>query len=76
MKEQLRGVPDKGVGYGSLRYLAGEEAAARLAALPQPRITFNYLGRFDRQFDGRRCWYRPRKAPAPPRIRAPRWPTG
>ncbi|WP_046890020.1 non-ribosomal peptide synthase/polyketide synthase [Pseudomonas aeruginosa] len=52
IKEQLRGVPDKGVGYGLLRYLAGEEAAARLAALPQPRITFNYLGRFDRQFDG------------------------
>ncbi|MGK8981049.1 non-ribosomal peptide synthase/polyketide synthase [Pseudomonas aeruginosa] len=52
IKEQLRGVPDKGVGYGLLRYLAGEEAATRLAALPQPRITFNYLGRFDRQFDG------------------------
>ncbi len=52
IKEQLRCVPDKGVGYGLLRYLAGEEAAARLAALPQPRITFNYLGRFDRQFDG------------------------
>ncbi|MBG6701649.1 non-ribosomal peptide synthase/polyketide synthase [Pseudomonas aeruginosa] len=52
IKEQLRGVPDKGVGYGLLRYLAGEEAATRLATLPQPRITFNYLGRFDRQFDG------------------------
>ncbi|MFO7015518.1 non-ribosomal peptide synthase/polyketide synthase [Pseudomonas aeruginosa] len=52
IKEQLRGVPDKGVGYGLLRYLAGEEAATRLAVLPQPRITFNYLGRFDRQFDG------------------------
>ncbi|WP_303704263.1 non-ribosomal peptide synthase/polyketide synthase [Pseudomonas aeruginosa] len=52
IKEQLRGVPDKGVGYGLLRYLAGEEAATRLAALPQPRITFNYLGRFDRQLDG------------------------
>ncbi|HEJ2971867.1 TPA: amino acid adenylation domain-containing protein, partial [Pseudomonas aeruginosa] len=52
IKEQLRGVPDKGVGYGLLRYLAGEEAATRLTVLPQPRITFNYLGRFDRQFDG------------------------
>ncbi|SDL19260.1 non-ribosomal peptide synthase domain TIGR01720/amino acid adenylation domain-containing protein, partial [Pseudomonas delhiensis] len=51
VKEQLRGVPDKGVGYGLLRYLAGDEAAQALAALPQPRITFNYLGRFDRQFD-------------------------
>ncbi|MGV8267924.1 condensation domain-containing protein, partial [Pseudomonas aeruginosa] len=34
IKEQLRGVPDKGVGYGLLRYRAGEEAATRLAALP------------------------------------------
>ena len=51
IKEQLRGVPDKGVGYGLLRYLAGAESAQALAALPQPRITFNYLGQFDRQFD-------------------------
>ncbi|GLU36611.1 amino acid adenylation domain-containing protein [Pseudomonas sp. NBRC 100443] len=51
VKEQLRGVPDKGVGYGLLRYLAGAESAQALAALPQPRITFNYLGQFDRQFD-------------------------
>lgn len=33
IKEQLRGVPDKGVGYGLLRYLAGSEAGAQLAAL-------------------------------------------
>ncbi|WP_145003791.1 non-ribosomal peptide synthetase [Pseudomonas oryzihabitans] len=51
IKEQLRGVPDKGIGYGLLRHLGGSEAAATLAALPQPRITFNYLGQFDRQFD-------------------------
>ena len=51
IKEQLRSVPDKGVGYGLLRYLAGEAAGAQLAALPTPRITFNYLGQFDRQFD-------------------------
>ncbi|MDR6232871.1 non-ribosomal peptide synthetase [Pseudomonas oryzihabitans] len=50
IKEQLRAVPDQGVGYGQLRHLAGAEVAARLAALPQPRITFNYLGRFDGQF--------------------------
>ncbi|NNA07928.1 non-ribosomal peptide synthase/polyketide synthase [Pseudomonas lundensis] len=51
IKEQLRSVPDKGVGYGLLRYLAGSEAGAQLAALATPRITFNYLGQFDRQFD-------------------------
>jgi amino acid adenylation domain-containing protein/non-ribosomal peptide synthase protein (TIGR01720 family) len=51
IKEQLRNVPDKGLGYGALRYLGTPEIRAGLAALPQPRITFNYLGQFDRQFD-------------------------
>ncbi|MEW5696384.1 amino acid adenylation domain-containing protein [Pseudomonas synxantha] len=51
LKEQLHAVPDKGVGYGVLRYLAPPSVVAALAALPQPRITFNYLGQFDRQFD-------------------------
>ncbi|HEF4763026.1 TPA: non-ribosomal peptide synthetase [Pseudomonas putida] len=51
IKEQLRNVPDKGLGYGALRYLGNEKTRAELAALPQPRITFNYLGQFDRQFD-------------------------
>ena len=51
IKEQLRSVPEKGVGYGLLRYLAGEAVGAQLAALATPRITFNYLGQFDRQFD-------------------------
>jgi len=51
IKEHLRGVPDKGLGYGALRYLGAPAMSAELAALPQPRITFNYLGQFDRQFD-------------------------
>jgi amino acid adenylation domain-containing protein/non-ribosomal peptide synthase protein (TIGR01720 family) len=51
IKEQLRNVPDKGLGYGALRYLGTERVRSELAALPQPRITFNYLGQFDRQFD-------------------------
>ncbi|MDR9754670.1 amino acid adenylation domain-containing protein [Pseudomonas sp. SZMC_28357] len=51
VKEQLRNVPDKGLGYGALRYLGSAEVRDELAALPTPRITFNYLGQFDRQFD-------------------------
>ncbi|MDH6108607.1 amino acid adenylation domain-containing protein/non-ribosomal peptide synthase protein (TIGR01720 family) [Kitasatospora sp. MAP12-44] len=45
VKEQLRAVPGDGLGYGLLRYL-NPETAARLAACPQPRVAFNYLGRF------------------------------
>ncbi|MFJ2485575.1 non-ribosomal peptide synthase/polyketide synthase [Pseudomonas sp. NPDC087639] len=51
IKEQLRAVPDKGLGYGVLRYLAAPSVRAELESLPPPRITFNYLGQFDRQFD-------------------------
>ncbi|QXH49544.1 amino acid adenylation domain-containing protein [Pseudomonas fakonensis] len=51
IKEQLRAVPDKGIGHGLLRYLGDAVAAAELAALPRPRVTFNYLGQFDHQFD-------------------------
>ncbi|MFD0394694.1 condensation domain-containing protein [Streptomyces nogalater] len=45
VKEQLRALPDHGLGYGMLRYLH-EPARARLSGLPAPRIGFNYLGRF------------------------------
>ncbi|WEJ03430.1 amino acid adenylation domain-containing protein [Pseudomonas sp. FJ2-5-13] len=51
IKEQLRAVPDKGLGFGALRYLGNAATQQALAALPQPRITFNYLGQFDASFD-------------------------
>jgi amino acid adenylation domain-containing protein/non-ribosomal peptide synthase protein (TIGR01720 family) len=45
VKEQLRAIPDHGVGYGLLRYL-NSQTSPSLAALPSPQIVFNYLGRF------------------------------
>ncbi|SDF13077.1 non-ribosomal peptide synthase domain TIGR01720/amino acid adenylation domain-containing protein [Pseudomonas extremaustralis] len=51
VKEQLRDVPDKGIGYGLLRYLGTPDAREALSRLAAPRITFNYLGQFDRQFN-------------------------
>nr|WP_232106364.1 non-ribosomal peptide synthetase [Pseudomonas mendocina] len=50
IKEQLRGIPDKGIGFGALRYLGAQSTREALAELPQPRITFNYLGQFDDSF--------------------------
>ncbi len=51
VKEQLRQIPLKGIGYGVLRYLRGDEAiAAKLKAL-SPQIGFNYLGQFDQTLD-------------------------
>ncbi|WP_370937945.1 non-ribosomal peptide synthase/polyketide synthase [Amycolatopsis sp. cg13] len=41
VKEQLRAVPRRGIGYGALRYLAGS------APVIEPQVSFNYLGQFD-----------------------------
>ena len=45
VKEQLRGLPDHGLGYGLLRYL-NDETARELAGFAAPQLGFNYLGRF------------------------------
>ncbi|TBU87323.1 non-ribosomal peptide synthetase, partial [Stutzerimonas kirkiae] len=50
IKEQLRAIPDKGIGFGALRYLGDETAKQALSDLPEPQITFNYLGQFDGSF--------------------------
>ncbi|MCT9933565.1 amino acid adenylation domain-containing protein [Planotetraspora sp. A-T 1434] len=45
VKEQLRRLPRRGIGFGVLRHLGG-----RLAATPHPQVSFNYLGQFDASF--------------------------
>ncbi|WP_167532726.1 non-ribosomal peptide synthetase [Streptomyces alboniger] len=45
VKEQLRSVPNGGIGWGLLRHL-NPETAPILAELPVPDVRFNYLGRF------------------------------
>ncbi|MCM3338072.1 non-ribosomal peptide synthase/polyketide synthase [Paenibacillus sp. MER TA 81-3] len=48
VKEQLRRVPQHGIGYGLLRYLSQEaDVREQLAAMVEPQIIFNYLGQFD-----------------------------
>uniref|UniRef100_UPI0039EE6C2D amino acid adenylation domain-containing protein n=1 Tax=Bordetella sputigena TaxID=1416810 RepID=UPI0039EE6C2D len=42
VKAQVRALPDKGLGYGALRY-----GGAALEGLAYPQVTFNYLGRLD-----------------------------
>ncbi|MER6504610.1 amino acid adenylation domain-containing protein, partial [Streptomyces sp. NPDC001455] len=44
VKEQLRAVPDRGIGYGALRHLAPDTP---FTDHPAPRISFNFHGRFD-----------------------------
>jgi non-ribosomal peptide synthase protein (TIGR01720 family) len=47
VKEQLRRIPGKGVGYGALRYLGSAEVRERLRQREQMEVSFNYLGQFD-----------------------------
>jgi amino acid adenylation domain-containing protein/non-ribosomal peptide synthase protein (TIGR01720 family) len=48
VKEQLRRIPQRGIGYGLIRYLASDDCTAeQLRALPQAEVCFNYLGQFD-----------------------------
>ncbi|HKQ07725.1 MAG TPA: condensation domain-containing protein [Blastocatellia bacterium] len=48
VEEQMRRVPQRGIGYGILRYLNAESEIAReLSQAAEPEICFNYLGQFD-----------------------------
>ncbi|MBA8959333.1 amino acid adenylation domain-containing protein/non-ribosomal peptide synthase protein (TIGR01720 family) [Rhodococcus percolatus] len=51
VKEQLVAVPARGVGFGLLRHL-DESARSILGGLPEPQISFNYLGRMGVQHLG------------------------
>ncbi|MGA9379612.1 MAG: condensation domain-containing protein, partial [Phormidium sp.] len=47
VKEKLRGIPHKGIGYGILRYLCHEsEIVSQLQRKEPAQISFNYLGQF------------------------------
>jgi amino acid adenylation domain-containing protein/non-ribosomal peptide synthase protein (TIGR01720 family) len=50
VKEQLRQIPQHGIGYGVSRYLGGEAERASFEALPQAEVSFNYLGQLDQVF--------------------------
>jgi len=45
VKEQLLAIPDKGMGFGLLRYLNGETGKILESAASPPQVSFNYLGR-------------------------------
>ncbi|SCX63279.1 non-ribosomal peptide synthase domain TIGR01720/amino acid adenylation domain-containing protein, partial [Nitrosospira sp. Nsp1] len=51
VKERLRTIPRRGIGYGLLRYISRGETGELLRALPQPQISFNYLGQFEYSAD-------------------------
>jgi amino acid adenylation domain-containing protein/non-ribosomal peptide synthase protein (TIGR01720 family) len=54
VRDQLRDIPRRGIGFGILRFLALDpEIRRRLAELPKPQISFNYMGQFIASADSR-----------------------
>jgi non-ribosomal peptide synthase protein (TIGR01720 family) len=67
VKEQLRGIPQEGIGYGVLRYGHPEaEVRAALQALPQAEVSFNYLGQLDQALSGSLLFRLARESSGPP----------
>ncbi|MBQ4844782.1 non-ribosomal peptide synthase/polyketide synthase [Pseudoalteromonas sp. MMG005] len=50
-KEQLRSVPNKGIGYGAFKYYGSPQEQAELQQQPMGQIEFNYLGQTDNTFE-------------------------
>ena len=47
VKENLRSVPENGIGFGILKYLSSDEDIRNnFKSLPEPEISFNYMGQF------------------------------
>ena len=68
VKEQYRAIPNNGIGFGLLKYLAGDAIRQQLEDIPTPAIGFNYLGQFDQVSGNVQAIGRPQ--PAPGRERA------
>ena len=51
IKENIRHIPGKGVGYGILKYLTSPANKKALTCNLNPEIGFNYLGQFDQDLD-------------------------
>ena len=50
IKEQLRAIPNRGIGYGLLRYLCQTDGIGEtLSNLPSAQISFNYLGQIGQE---------------------------
>jgi len=66
VKEQLRQIPNKGIGYGLIRYLCQDkEIQNKLQSFPHPEISFNYLGQFTQTFSKDSLFQPAKESPGP-----------
>ena len=57
VKDQLRQIPNNGIGYGLLRYLSREPGIIEdFKSLPKAEVSFNYLGQSDQLFTENSLW--------------------
>ncbi|WP_042159291.1 condensation domain-containing protein [Paenibacillus gorillae] len=49
IKESMRKIPNKGIGYGIIKYLLSDEKILGKQTRLKPEILFNYLGHFNNQ---------------------------
>ena len=56
VKETLRDIPNKGLGYGLFKHRGNEAQQAVLEGIAKPQVIFNYLGQFDASFDEEALW--------------------
>jgi amino acid adenylation domain-containing protein/non-ribosomal peptide synthase protein (TIGR01720 family) len=56
VKEALRRVPDRGLGFGVLKYLGDDADQQALDSIEPSQVVFNYLGQFDQSFDATSAW--------------------
>ena len=65
IKKELRQIPDKGIGYGVLKYLDQENTKSQLINVTSP-ILFNYLGQFDLSSQYQATWSFASESPGNP----------
>ncbi|HBL31162.1 MAG TPA: non-ribosomal peptide synthetase, partial [Acidobacteria bacterium] len=69
VKEQLRRVPARGIGYGALRCLSpSPEIRERLRSLPRPELVFNYMGQLDSTVAAHASLFRPAREGGGPLV--------
>ncbi|TKH45331.1 hypothetical protein C1I60_07305 [Paenibacillus terrae] len=59
VKEGLRRIPNKGIGYGILAHLSGDGGNGDASLQIKPEISFNYLGQFDQDLDSNKLQISP-----------------
>src|SRR5205085_1223374 len=70
IKEQLRSIPKRGIGYGLLRYVSEDAAVSQFQEVMQAEISFNYLGQLDQALDEKSGFRLAKQSPGP--THAPR----